>query len=343
MTDKDTPGRDEGAPAKVAAPSAPAARASGLLEWFSRREALRVAEANAAPRDLAALSRGKAALAVAARALDPASPLREGHAAALALTLYREACYWLLLAIHAKPFQQANLAGAFAESSPELLLQAAGDERALELLRSSLVQQSFIEVAQVETEQQESAARRAGAFVSALLLAAAGPSQSVSRLRRQSWLRIAATAVGVLVLGLAVDAGVERALRTPDLALGKSWRTSTTYAGCKPAERTCGGTRTDLLFHTDEESSPWFELDLGAPTSFGSVVLVNRRDCCAERAYPVAVEVSSDATNWKEVARRSSRYSKWTAKFPTAVARYVRVRSLKKTYLHLERVEVHAR
>jgi hypothetical protein len=64
------------------------------------------------------------------------------------------------------------------------------------------------------------------------------------------------------------------------------------------------------------------------------------RDGGAERAVPLILEVSNDGKSYRKVAERTRPFSTWNAKFESTDARYVRLRSPRKTMLHLERVSV---
>ena len=100
--------------------------------------------------------------------------------------------------------------------------------------------------------------------------------------------------------------------------------------------------RSKIFFHTNEDAQPWVEFDLLAPTAFSEVYVRNRTDSVPDRAVPLVIEVSDDETNWRAVARRDDTFRTWTASFPTLTARYVRLRVDRRSYLHLEIVEVHA-
>ena len=95
-----------------------------------------------------------------------------------------------------------------------------------------------------------------------------------------------------------------------------------------------------LVLHTDTEDSPWAEIDLGTPTEVHRVEVVNRGDCCADRAIPMVVELSNDRATWKQVARRDQVFGSWDASFPATTARYVRLRVLKRSVLHLRAITV---
>jgi hypothetical protein len=96
----------------------------------------------------------------------------------------------------------------------------------------------------------------------------------------------------------------------------------------------------ELLFHTNEEQSPWVEVDLLTIRPIHKVVLKNRMDCCQERGVPLVVEMRApDGTYWT-VATREAPFDIWSAEFPEVAARYVRIRSLKRTILHLSAIEI---
>jgi hypothetical protein len=127
----------------------------------------------------------------------------------------------------------------------------------------------------------------------------------------------------------------------PDLARGKPWTTSSVYAACQPEQGQCGPERTRALFYTQEQLSPWYQVDLGGPTPFSRVTVRNRSDMLLERAVPLVLEVSADAASWREVARRVEPFARWDAAFAPVTARYLRARVDRFSALHLEGVEVH--
>jgi hypothetical protein len=94
------------------------------------------------------------------------------------------------------------------------------------------------------------------------------------------------------------------------------------------------------MFHTETENDPWIEIDLGAPKKVIRVEVINRGDCCADRAVPLVAEVSTDRMKWAQVARREEPFGTWKASFPARVARYVRLRAARHTVLHLQGVVV---
>ncbi len=101
---------------------------------------------------------------------------------------------------------------------------------------------------------------------------------------------------------LALIAQLPEGLFSRDLARGKPWRTSSTQVACAPRLRSCGGSTTDIFFHTGEDEMPWLEIDLGEPRQISSLRIRNRRDCCPERAVPLSVELGESPETFREVA-----------------------------------------
>lgn len=164
----------------------------------------------------------------------------------------------------------------------------------------------------------------------------APPSASHRRVTRGATLFAIIFAVLIFVGPLLLET-----FEPVDLAKGKPWRTSSSMFTCHPDNIECGGARTTILFHTQEDAEPWFLIDLGAPTAFRSATVVNRRDDGKERAVPLVLEVSDDEQTWRQVSRRDEVFKVWKPKFDAVTARFVRVRVARRSYLHLEAVRVH--
>ena len=177
-------------------------------------------------------------------------------------------------------------------------------------------------------------AGRARAFAEALVWDVDAPRRAIEKVLIQRWLRVAL--VGAALLLLVIGARV--LTLGPNLAEGKPFRLSSTFSGWAScvASNGCMG----LLFHTETESSPWIEFDLGAPKKVSRIEVINRGDCCADRAVPLIAEVSGDRASWTQVARRDAPFGSWKVSFPAKVARYVRLRVPRRTVLHLQGVAI---
>jgi hypothetical protein len=321
---------------------APAPR--GILEWFWRGKSLRVARAYRAQMPLVEQVRLKhalVALELADRAYDPVDPLRAGTSLGLSISLYREAVYFALLA-QSESFEGPDLATLFRELPQDLLEFAAGGTEELRAVKVALVERGFVQTAELPREALPGDAKVAREFAHALVRKKLLPEARVGSLLLQR----AARSIGLTVLTVALIVGgiltYQRLTLKPDLAAGKPWRASSSLDTCKPQEHYCASARTDIFFCTVEEPNPWVEIDLGKPTDFSRLDVVNRSDCCGERAAPLAAEVSLDQKTWREVARRTDSFSEWSPKFAPQKARYVRLRALRRTILHLEKVAVRA-
>jgi hypothetical protein len=153
---------------------------------------------------------------------------------------------------------------------------------------------------------------------------------------------IASTVFAALAVSLmAATAIVFGVLSKTNLAQGKHWTTSSVFADCDPVAKRCGGVPTAVFFHTNFEDNPWFEYDLGAPLTFSSLTIMNRSDAVQDRAVPLVVEISNDRRSYQEIARRTNVFDVWEPHFTPIAARYVRLRVARRSFLHLDGVEVH--
>lgn len=170
--------------------------------------------------------------------------------------------------------------------------------------------------------------------------------REAQRLRREhrGWsqpIGLVAPSLFVIVLCVAGYTLGQRRLEPADLAEGKPWVASSSWATCTPSAGRCGPLTSRIIFHTLEDDSPWFRIDLGQPTTFSHATIINRSDDVPERAVPLLLEVGDDGTTFREVARRESQFTIWRPSFEPVRARYVRVRVPRKTWLHLEAVKLH--
>ncbi|MBL8956055.1 MAG: discoidin domain-containing protein [Myxococcaceae bacterium] len=167
--------------------------------------------------------------------------------------------------------------------------------------------------------------------------------------RRHAAIRSQAGIIGGVSVGLwltaAVVLGATRATEPTDLAKGKPWRASSQWAGvtCDPVHGLCGPLHSRIFFHTNDDDSPWVEIDLGKPTTFSKLTIVNRKDENLQaRAVPLVIEVSDDQSTWRQIARRDETFDDWKVELAApATARFVRARIDRKSWLHLEAVKVH--
>jgi hypothetical protein len=314
---------------------------AGVKEWFWRSNALKDAKSastlSAPHRER--LRRARLAAEFAGRMIDPAEPWYDGSALPLAISLYREAAYWVLLA-RTNSAESPTLRELLAETEfPAADLTPAE----IALVKDALGEKTFVQTADEASDVLRRQAVACRTFVQALVRSELAAERRVTRVLFERVLRVGIVVVALAAAAIAINSAVQRAIRGPDLAAGKPWRASSKAYDCKPAEMECGGVHTAIFVHTVEQDNPWVEIDLGAPKKFARVEVVNRDDCCSERAVPLVIETSNDGQEYREVARTTEPFDEWDPTFQAVTARYVRARVDRKSLLHLVRLGVRRR
>jgi hypothetical protein len=307
-------------------------RARRLIDFFWRGPEISAARAELARRSASEkrlLAYARASAELADRTLYPVEPLRSSSGIPIAVALYREA------------FRAARAAqGREGPVSPADFAALTGDElevaRARDLLLAPDLQTEIAEGREIRREH----VKRLQRSVRELLNTMALPEQRVRRVRLQRWVRIGVPLVALLGVLVAAVLAIMAALQPPNLLAGKPWRTSSTIPNFSATAREVDGRKIDIFFHTNEELNPWIEYDLGKPTRITGLHIVNRGDCCADRAIPIVLEASDDRTTWKPVLRRDEPFTTWTQTIAAFTARYVRLRVDKQSWLHLEKFEL---
>jgi len=279
----------------------------------------------------AAARQAKLLLEIARRTAEPAEALPAGALPAVTLGLSREVIYWALAARRADGGAVASdLRALWDASQPQTSSASPPDNEASAALRRTL----FDDYAPHALSVTAKDAARAREFAEALVWDLDAPRRRIERVLLQRWLRIAL--LGAVLVLLVIGGRV--LMLGPNLAAGKPFRLSSSFSGWAAcvANNGCNG----LMFHTETEPNPWVELDLGAPKKVSRVEVINRGDCCADRATPLVVEVSTDRATWTPVARRNEPFGSWGASFPARVARYVRLTVPRRTVLHLQAIAV---
>lgn len=318
-----------------------------VFEWFVRRDALAAAHM----RCDAYLAGQPACFAHAAAAFGAAERLiaygrepgaetpDEPESRALALSLLREAAFWALCAMSAG-VERTDLATALRTVPTALVTDAVGGEEIVTRARAALAERTFQDTADLDASLLQDDLASARGFVSGLLAALDPRTRRVPVLLRERYTRLVGAVVLVAALGV-VTAWLTHVLGR-NLAESAPWRTSSasgelpgTGVGFHPPEG-----RFNIFFNTREEASPWIEFDLGAVRGVSYLSVNNRMDCCQERAAPLVFEVSTDRAHWTEVVRQTERFYYWREWFRSHPARFVRLRVLRATQLHLGSVFV---
>jgi hypothetical protein len=312
---------------KTGGSAAITARAARWREWLWQGEALRRARADArptGPEARAHAARAATFARMAERHLAERDPWVAGDAAGaerVALSLYRDAAREALDALG--PLDEAQYAALAGGVGPAAAAREALRERPEETTE--------------ETRRDLAAAR---SFVAALLDEAARRGGDVDPLLARRFTRAGGLIVALGLAALAPKAAWYAA--HPDRAPDARWTASSAAAGYEATGRGFAPPdfKVPVFFHTAEERSPSITFDLERLVDVRSVLVVNRGDCCDDRAVPLAVEVSENSVTWIEVGRRTEPFRRWEARFAPAAARWVRLRSLRATHLHLESVAI---
>jgi hypothetical protein len=319
---------------------------SGLIEWFWRGSKLARAKREShelTERAATCVGRARASAELAQIVLS-ADDAEESHFGAHACELYRQSAYWSLVGLTEGSGAEAHLSydpAVWDAVEPSLLARASSEARA-DRLHGALRGGTFVQFVALSRPEQVRLRGELRTLAQALLAKLDRRAELFGTIYLQRVVRLGA--LGVLTLALVGGAvQVSRVVeRRSDLANGRAWQASSRFgtSGCTSPAQRCRRA-TGFFFHTDEEDNPWLELDLGAPNDVSRVDVTNRTDCCRERGYPLVIEVSSDHESWRPVARRDTEFSHWTARFSPVQARWVRLRLLKRSYLHLSDVAIH--
>jgi hypothetical protein len=326
-----------------------------IWEWFWRARAMRSAEQAAAamaPGAAEYFRQASLAAEVGERVLEPSARFSSGDANHLASHLFAESIAWSLrlcsrsqrYATLAEPGRDESVwrwdrppssderRELVSEHRDGVLLACARDVSTRDLVVRALLQRDFEIVGRSadETRQEARALRKTARALARKL-------ESAQALVDRVWLQ-RLVRVGGLLLSIAAVAAAAMWYRDwseqqNDLGRGKPWAVSSAYDINCPSPERCEKDKA-YFFHTFEDASPWFELDLGRPTQFSAIRVVNRRDL-PERAVPLILEVSNDQKTWREVSRRTKVFWSWKASFSPVTARYVRARIGRRSLLHL--------
>lgn len=219
-------------------------------------------------------------------------------------------------------------------SGPALLDELTSAERAL-------VQRAFLgqpaDGPALDTKQRLAALRRG---VQILLVAGRRQLRPLARVRLARGLRWAAAVLLPVSLAAGIVALGMMAHRRSNLALGSPVTASSHHPKHPRVQGVVDGKRYGIGVHTADDLEPWVRIDLQAVHRIHQVVTYNSDHCCFENAVPLVISISTDGQDYREVARRERPFGVWAADFAPVEARYVKLTTQKKAYLHLSEVEV---
>lgn len=122
-----------------------------------------------------------------------------------------------------------------------------------------------------------------------------------------------------------------------EVSLGARWVASSHY-GFYRMNGILGHSEAPFFFHTEVEPSPSLEIDLRRTFEIRRAIIENRRECCIARAVPMVIETSQDHVNWMTVAKQPLPFETWRVDFGRRPVRWVRLRVLRRSTLHLSDV-----
>ncbi len=270
-----------------------------------------------------AAEQAQCALARAGQALDPNA--RDGPSLASGQQLLREA----LVAGARALCHDASIASLEAAArSVDRRARSKGSGRALSGRADAVATLGQ------STVPDGAALARAEMEVARLLDEANGGRRLVRAQKRALW-----TLTLLIMVATSVLAFAARTLHEPWESF--RWKASSAW-GHYPLSDTLGGHDwvSNLIFHTEEEEDPWVVVDLLSTRAIRQVMVVNRVDCCRERALPLVLDLAGEDGNYDEIAERTSLFETWNVTFPERRARYVRLRSKGTTILHLSDIQI---
>jgi hypothetical protein len=169
--------------------------------------------------------------------------------------------------------------------------------------------------------------------------------RSLAEVRYQKWRRI--VAAGIFITAFA-SWSLYSILKPKNLALHKAVTQSSSHprSTAVPGGLVDGSVDEAYGVHTGNDSPPWVMVDLGSSHKIGSIKIYNRGDGWFDESLPLALELSEDGTNFKEIDRRTTsfgQYSPWKIRLDAVPARWVRVKGKDGGVVVLNELEVYAK
>jgi len=150
---------------------------------------------------------------------------------------------------------------------------------------------------------------------------------------------VAALALVVVLAGSAVSPSFRGRIFPRDLAEGRPWTASGSDEGM-PENGIGPASDGNMFFHTKHSDRPWVEIDLGAEHTIRGILVMNRANCCQDRAIPLNFEVL-DGSGWRLVAQRRMPFVTWKYDVEPVRARRVRFVHAGTGFLHLKRISIY--
>jgi len=122
--------------------------------------------------------------------------------------------------------------------------------------------------------------------------------------------------------------------------LDYTWFASSAWPGFPQFGKLSDKGPYDLIFHTNEQESPWVVVDLGKNRSVKDVRVINRADWGGDRGLPLKLELAGDDRHFTTLGTRSTRFDEWHVTFATRKAHYLRLQAAGVTILHFREIQI---
>jgi hypothetical protein len=263
----------------------------------------------------------------------------------VALELYREAAIFYVLAFLVSKEESLDPSAL----TPEAALAKLDDAMAAEgitpppelaRVRPLLLVDDPLELDRLRDEESD---RRAEDFeVTTRWLARLFDARSPREFKTARILRLSLASAAVLAAIVYFFAWI---LAPKNLARGRPTTISgSTMFSTVGAGVVDGSTSGQYGYHSALEDSPWLSIDLGKPYALNRIKVFGRGDEYHDQSIPLALESSDDGVTYQKFAERTEPFSAddpWVVRPTGVVTRYLRLHTLRRSYLVLGEVEVY--
>jgi len=264
----------------------------------------------------------------------------------VALELYRQAALFYALAFLLSKDRDLDAAALTSEAVFQKLDQALAADGArpspdLASVKALLIKADPLELHRMPAEEADQMARDLEAATSWLSRRADARSSRDLKMARVT--RLAAAGVWAVALVVLLVVWI---VSPKNLAKGKNAASSSTMFGTTPAGAVDGSKSGQYGFHSSQEDSPWLSIDLGRRYAIATLKVYGRGDGYYDQSIPLVLEVADDDASYRPVATRAEPFSAddpWVIRPTGLVARFVRLRTMRRSYLVLGEVEVFGR
>lgn len=281
----------------------------------------------------------------AVRRLTVARDIRGTAQTPVALELYRQGSYFYVLAYLASKDPTFDIGTSTPESAYRKLEEvlerdAAGPPAEFARAKPFLLSTDALGPDRMPTDQGEQSAQdleQTTRWLSRLFDVRSPKELKIARVLRVSIVAASALAI-VVYFFMWLLAPKNLAKGRPAVASGAAMFSTV------PAGAVDGSKSGQYGYHSALEESPWLSVDLGRHYAISSVKVYGRGDGYYDQSIPLALEVSEDGATYRQIAERTEPFSAsdpWVVKPTGVTAQFVRLHTMRHSYLVLGEVEVY--